>query len=203
MRKSENWVLPAFAKGAIAKAGTANITAIMEHHVGKRRAVIQAGAHLGVWPASLADFFDTVVAFEPILDIWRCAVAAIQAPNVLVIPAALTNKVGVVSIAEVTSKPWSGSHSVNGKGGYLVPAVTIDHVAKSLGLCVDAIMLDVEAYEGVVLAGAQETLREFQPTVSVEAHPKLGGGTEADTLLLEHGYRCVASVGYDKVYTAR
>src|SRR5688572_9316460 len=55
-----------------------------------RRRVVQAGAHLGIWPAKLATKFQRVSAFEPIFENYEVCLDAVKADNVRVYCAALS-----------------------------------------------------------------------------------------------------------------
>lgn len=206
MTKTPNWVLPQFVKEGRPDLKITTPTVIdvmMKHHRGTMDTAIQAGAHLGIWPAKLASYFDRVIAFEPTLENWRCAVAAIQAKTVMVIPAALSELPGVVSLSEST-KRYSGSARVSTKpGSYFVPAMTIDDAMLSMALRVDAIVLDVEGHEANVLRGGLQTLDLCRPTVVLEDREKLGGGEVAAKILFDFGYRQVAAHEADRIFIAR
>ena len=42
----------------------------MQWHEGPRRTALQAGCHLGIWPAKLSILFQQAIGFEPVIDQW-------------------------------------------------------------------------------------------------------------------------------------
>jgi hypothetical protein len=96
-----------------------------------------------------------------------------------------------------------GGHRVAREAPGVVPVYRIDDLG--LDVC-DLIVLDIEGYELEALTGARETLAQHRPVVMLEdlGHiDKHGFGTTASlyTFLAEHGYRKVAAVAHDVVFT--
>lgn len=184
------------------------IEVAMRYHPGPTRLVVQAGAHLGRWPAALAQLFAWVLAFEPVLANWTCCLDAITAPNVLVVHGCLGRVPGdVVHVADV-AKAYSGSAYVTTKPqAFASPVYTIDQWAATLPLPIDALFLDVEGYEGEVLAGAVQTLVARKPLVVVEEN-KCGarfGLAPGDLGRWLAGYGYIEAARYDRdlIFTAR
>lgn len=76
-----------------------------------------------------------------------------------------------------------------------VPEITLDDYVGRTGIVPDALTMDVEGAELLILKGAEKTLREHKPKVWVSIHPDLGerdyGVTRDDVLkfMFSLGYR--------------
>ncbi len=116
-----------------------------------------------------------VVAFEPVVRnlayLYR-HLSLNGAGNVTVIPAACSDSLSLVFFASgenfamghIAGDPQPGEH------GQLVPTMSVDDVARKLGLVPDVIKIDVEGAELAVLEGAQETLRAARPKIFLSTH---------------------------------
>jgi len=167
------------------------------------------GAHIGYFSMKAAAQVGPngrVVAFEPnpeILKLLRDNVAANHFQNVLVEPIACTDKdqtltlyaapvanTGASSLAkenaEISEDQMPRAYSVRGR--------PIDDVVRELRLTrVDAIKIDVEGAEVIVLRGALQTLQRFHPKLAVEVVPRQLAGfqntvEDLRTLLQNAGY---------------
>jgi FkbM family methyltransferase len=177
----------------------------MAFHTGPRRLAIQAGGHLGSWPAKLSGLFEQVVSLEPVLENWQVCVASIQTANVRMIYGALGAHEGLAHIATV-AKRFSGSARVTKKtGAVVVPCYRVDALPQVRREEVDALFLDVEGYELEVLHGAERTLRQAHPLVVVEENScGLTYGVHPGDIgrwLGRWGYREAARYGRDVVYS--
>ena len=81
-----------------------------------------------------------------------------------------------------------------------VPQITIDDYVRISGIVPDALTMDTEGAEIVILRGAEKTLREHKPLVWASVHPDLA---------IEHGfgdtknvYEFMEKMGYDHKYLA-
>lgn len=133
----------------------------------RRKAVIQAGGHIGIWPVKLARHFEHVVTFEPDGDNWECMIANIDCnPRIETHPAVLGMAEGS-RVAIQQSPKNTGKTCINERAPICtrtIPMMTID----SLKLPdVGAIFLDVEGYEFFALQGAIRTIRRCRPPVIV------------------------------------
>ena len=160
-----------------------------------RRAAVQAGGHIGVYPQLLAAQFERVYTFEPELENFRCLVQNCQASNIYAARGIVSDTHGCV---ELRISKGSGGHSVGGAGA--IPAWRIDDL--QLSDC-DAIFLDVEGTEIPALRGAAETITRTHPLLVVEENKKLHGKGhqfgDIEKLMAPLGYKVVARVGEDLV----
>lgn len=165
-----------------------------------RRAAVQAGGHIGIFPRELAKLFKIVYTFEPEEENFACLVRNAPGPNVF----ALRAFVGCVHETRglrINSKS-SGGHSVGAAGE--VPTLRVDDLA--LVVC-DLILLDLEGYEIFALLGAVQTIARCRPLIIAEENKKAGGqgfqpGMIA-TLLASFDYRQKAVVGENLIFESR
>jgi len=146
------------------------------------------GAHIGYFSMKAAvqvGQTGRVVAFEPnpeILKQLRNNVAANHFQNVIVEPIACTDREQMLTLyaapiantgasslakqnAEISADQAPQAYSVRGR--------PIDDVVRELALKrVDAIKIDVEGAEVIVLRGAMNTLLQFHPKLTVEVIPR-------------------------------
>jgi FkbM family methyltransferase len=105
----------------------------------------------------------------------------------------------------LVNQSMNGQVSVDGIGGRLVRAVSIDDLTKELGPP-DVLYIDVEGYECAALEGARETLLRFVPDCFVEVHrgiglEKLGGSvSKVVSFFPRDAYRLMWSNAQDGVF---
>lgn len=171
----------------------------------QHRTVIQAGAHVGVWPKKLAGMFEKVVCFEPVPSNWECLVKNLQGfDNVELNCSALGSKKGKAKINHrVTS---SGGHHMATRVDvpYIhVNQVRIEDVVQGP---VDAMFLDIEGYEIEALKGAKRTVSKHRPLLVVENNGcSKKFGYERDSLhqyLEPMGYKQIGAFDEDLVFHA-
>jgi FkbM family methyltransferase len=155
-----------FVLGAIEKSramNDANVTF---------RTCVQAGGAFGVYPRRLADYFDHVWTFEPLLANLQCMAAnlgSLPRADITVVPKALWFEHQKLQM--VYSKPVKnsyGAHHVSARGhgmGEMVDAVPLDEFEFE---AVDLIWLDIEGAEVHALMGARETIMKCKPVVVIE-----------------------------------
>lgn len=164
-------------------------------HAKNRRAVVQAGGHIGIYPSILAEYFEQVYTFEPDGNNFQCLVANCAKPNVYVARGLLGE---VRGCRELRVSKNSGGHNVGAKGP--VPTYRIDDLA--LAKC-DAIFLDIEGFEIPALRGAMDTIKRAHPLLVVEENKKLHGKGfqfgDIERLLAPFGYTVIARMGEDLV----
>lgn len=160
----------------------------------ERNVVVQAGGNCGLYPRLFAKYFKTVYTFEPDPLNFHCLVNNCQLDNIIKINGALgaDNRMVRVQRAGMGNV---GCHTVKADGdGCLVPQFTIDQL--NLPAC-DFIQLDVEGYEKNILEGAIITIEKFKPGISCEN----GNNHGIPEFLAQYGYRAVATIGADTVYS--
>lgn len=202
-RYPERWRAPEYLP-ACCSIGQPGVVARALEYVTRHGCVIQAGAHVGIWPAALSPHFRRVIAFEPLPQLWRCSIDAVQADNVLVMPCAVTTATGTVQIHAVKEERFSGSSAVASIGA-VVPAIAIDDLPGVLTDDLGAIFLDIEGHELPALLGARRTLRRWHPVVVVEQNAKSLRNRSPEAvaeLLAPLGYRQVEAFGSDLIYSA-
>lgn len=186
--------------------GSPYIIQIMLRHVRRRATAIQAGAHVGLWPAVLSQYFQRVVSFEPLPQL--AAVAREGAPyeNVTIKEAALGAECGRLRIAVPGADKmarFSGSATICETGDVEVEVVTIDSLNEP---SVGAILLDIEGHEMPALEGARRTLEAWHPVVVVEENAKSlrhrpAGQVEA--FLAQFGYERVGAYRSDIIFAEK
>jgi FkbM family methyltransferase len=194
------WQRPAYLPPETS-LGSTEIIDVMLRHTPGRNLVIQAGAHVGLWPAVLSQHFNHVLSFEPVPALCAASTEAAPYPNVTISPHALSRECGIVRVSSPSGEKmarFSGSSAVADHGTEVM-ALSID----SLALTPDAIMLDIEGHELPALEGAIETIKRCRPTIVVEENEKslrhraLG---EMGAFMHPLGYVQVARFRYDFVW---
>ena len=136
------------------------------YHIKNRKNVaIDIGAHCGFWSFYLGGNFKKVYAFEPVEIFRDCFKKNIPHENVEVIPVALGNDNGFVSM-NVELKNTGATHVSNKLNE--ADKVTIKKLDDYDLNDIDFIKIDVEGYENQVVLGAKETLIRNKPIVIVE-----------------------------------
>lgn len=179
---------------------SSRIPAYLKHC--KRRGVcVQAGGNCGVYAQILAHHFKQVFTFEPDLENWICMSINITAKNVVKKRAAL----GDVCCKVET---WRTSKESANYGATMVrPSDNGAEVLRvdDMGFTdLDFIFLDIEGFELPALKGAEQSIRQFLPTIAVEVKG-LGqhyGYTDANLVMwLEAlGYHEADKIGRDIIF---
>jgi FkbM family methyltransferase len=165
---------------------------------------IQAGAHVGVWPAMLAPKFQRVLTFEPAAHLAAATRGAVTARNVTLFECALSDHAGEVPFSIAKPERYSGSSAVAPSGAAVI-CVTIDGLNPFLTEDCGLIMLDIEGHELPALQGAAELLARCQPVVTVEENDKSlrhRAAGDVARFLQQFGYRQVAKWDRDLVFCA-
>lgn len=181
-------------------------SAIIDHALtydSRRRVVVQAGGHLGLWATRLSQYYAQVLTFEPDPENWECLrrnVAGLS--NVTVTHGALGEREGTAALQRRANS--TGGHYVKQAPTGSVPMLTLDSLA--LADC-DALFLDVEGYEMRVIDGGVETITKYKPLMVCEENTAcLRYGYAAGDLaqrLAHWGYTAVHRFKRDIVFTAR
>lgn len=175
---------------------------------------LDVGAHIGydtLKAAVRVGPTGRVVAFEPnprTVSLLTDNVAASQANNVVVAPIACTDVEQELTLFDATAGGNSGSSSLSAENAgsarqaYTVRGRPIDDVVMELGLQrLDVLKADVEGAELLVIRGARNTLKRFQPKLVLEVVPEqlqnMGTSVEElETMLRNLGYTEVEQVDY-------
>jgi FkbM family methyltransferase len=144
--------------------------------------VLDIGANIGLFSCVAGKALQTggvVYAFEPVAEnakYFRQNLLNNDLMNVELIESAVGQEVGELSIfvstESIATHSASRRHS-RGSESISVPMTSVDVFVMSRGIGhVDVIKIDVEGYDGYVLKGAIETIKNHQPTIFVEYDPK-------------------------------
>lgn len=177
--------------------------------------VYDVGANIGLYARFMLQQFGArcVVCFEPMTENRAMLEDNIRAgaceQQVQIMPWALCDKDGeeelqvddMMSGSAVLDRVTGGT-AANGRKQYGMEALTekvsvarLDQLVASHRLPPpDVIKVDIEGAEGLMLAGARETLRKHQPDLMVELH----GAAVADSVfktLTDLGYVCFGELG--------
>jgi FkbM family methyltransferase len=153
------------------------------------------GANVGLYTLPSAKAVGStahVYAFEPLprnLEYLRHHVALNQLANVVIIPAAVGDAMGVLRMAEGDSP---SEFHVDPLGDITVPAIALDEWwVESGSSSPDLVKIDVEGAEGDVLRGGAGTFSKHRPPIYIELHGE-DQRRECSTLLSGWGYRLVS-----------
>jgi FkbM family methyltransferase len=179
----------------------------------RQRGVLRAGARvfdLGAHQAVIALMLSRdvgeqgqVVAIEAEPHNARIALANRElngAENLTILHAAGAASAGVLSFAEGLNGQID-EHTAT--GNVEVPAVTVDDLAREYGTP-QLVMVDVEGYEGNVLAGARTVLGNSVTTFLVEVHEELAqfGGSPGEIATLFDGFERYVAINDDEELVA-
>jgi FkbM family methyltransferase len=165
--------------------------------------LMDVGGNIGYYSlAACAQTGDqaTIYAFEPeptVGAMLRDNLALNEFRSVTTVDRALADKRGVLRLNVDESN--TGKHSLVQSEGTNVKQIdietlTMDEFVTERGIPrVDLIKIDVEGAEGLVLAGAQETIRRFGPVIFMEYTPDWLARAGTDTRALFAGF---AAQGY-------
>ena len=136
------------------------------HHIKNRKhTAIDIGGHCGFWSFYLGGNFKKVYAFEPVEIFRECFKKNIPHGNVELLPVALGNKNGFVSMNVELENTGATHVSSNTNDLNKVELKKLDDYELT---DVDFIKIDVEGYENQVVLGAKEILLRNKPIIIVE-----------------------------------
>jgi FkbM family methyltransferase len=161
------------------------------------RTCVQAGGAFGLYPLRLADYFEKVWTFEPLLANLQCMAANIGPthPNMTIATNALWHEAAKLHMSYSKPKKNSyGAHHITTSGkGETVAAYPLDDWTLEE---VDLLWLDIEGAEVYALMGAANTIRRCKPVIVIEEakhlpqHRDLGVRLDsASHWLKRNGYR--------------
>lgn len=165
-----------------------------------RNLVIQAGGNVGIYPKQYANYFNTVITFEPDYLNFQCLVHNVQALNVFKYQAFLGSDNTPLGIINGDN---AGGHRADTIRG-VIPQVRID----DLNLAPDLIHLDIEGFEGFAIEGAVETIKKHKPVIVLETESSqsesAGWTKEKLTDLLQNlNYYEDTKIGLDTVFLSK
>jgi len=172
----------------------------------RRRTFIDVGAHVGLWSRVACIDFDHVQAFEPVVEHRECFDLNLEGfANWTMHAIALgAEDKQLVELACYTPGSSGDTQVVEGEPqhGEAIPRgacamVPLDSIAFEN---VDAIKLDCEGYELMVLQGARETLTRHRPALIIEQKTNHG---HAERYGYEPGGACDFVVGLGLGYRVR
>ena len=186
---------------------------LLESQIQKGQTVLDIGANIGYFSLHLSACVGQtgkVYSFEPDpgnLMILMENLSSNNCDNVQVIQKALSSELGKVSLYRDEFN--YGAHSLSSdnlaagpKSEVEIEAMTLDSFLRKEGAHVDWIKMDIEGAEGLVLKGAQETLRKDHPSILMEFWPAGLERMGTDPLallenLIGHGYQvwCIGDGG--------
>ncbi|HEX7315543.1 MAG TPA: FkbM family methyltransferase [Pyrinomonadaceae bacterium] len=155
-----------------------HVTRVVEGLLKEGDTFLDIGANVGYFTmlgSRLVGPSGRVIAVEPNPQNVQLLCANIlenDASNVTLFPLAVSDSEAVLKfvddgsnagvVNEWTQEQWKRFH-------FLVPSARLDDLLA--GRRVDAVKIDVEAHEPVVLRGMEETIRRHRPTIVTEFHP--------------------------------
>ena len=147
-----------------------NVYDLAKKHFQNFRTALDIGAHIGYFSIYMAEDFQTVYAFEPIMDNARCWCKNLAgAKNIVLFPCAIGNENTQLRMKqpEIIN---SGSWEVAEAGTEIVAQKRID----DLGFRdIDYIKIDIQGYEFEAVLGMANTLCLWHPIVQLEMSTKL------------------------------
>ena len=135
------------------------------HIKNRKHTAIDVGGHCGFWSFYLGGNFKKVYAFEPVKIFRECFKKNIPHGNVELLPVALGNENGFVSM-NVELENTGATHVSSNT--YDLNKVELKKLDDYELTDVDFIKIDVEGYENQVVLGAKETLLRNKPIIIVE-----------------------------------
>jgi FkbM family methyltransferase len=177
---------------------------------GHRRMAVDVGAHIGLCSLELALTFDSVVAFEPVEENFKCLVDNTRFESgVMTFDVALGNSRGMCRFVKHNNNN-SGCWQLGSTLRRLPASATVfmDTLDSYNFGAVDFLKIDVEGLEGEVIQGAADTIRASKPVILFEdndlgpqSYGKAWINPRAE--LTELGYRKVERINKDEVWCYR
>lgn len=169
-------------------------------HCSHRGLALDIGANVGLWSKDLCEYFDQVIAFEPVAEFRDCLIKNVTSDNLEIRACALGDQDTQINMI-VTAENTGHSHvDTASLGSGSIPMYRLDslHLPK-----IDYIKIDCEGYENTILRGAKETILKYKPIIVVE-HKKHQDVGHTDTVqaldtLLSWGACVLTTVKNDHV----
>ena len=126
---------------------------------------LDIGANVGLWSRDLCQYFDHVIAFEPVTDFRACLRLNVPGANLDIRECALGNEDAMIEM-NITPENTGHSHvNLETKGHGTIAMYRLDnlHLPKF-----DYCKIDCEGFEYNILIGAEQTIRTHRPIMVVE-----------------------------------
>ena len=164
----------------------------------QKRICLDIGANVGLWSCDLVRSFEHVIAFEPVVEFIECFKKNVTSNNYTMHQIALGRTESVVEMNIVQGNTGHSHINQQSIGKGTISLKTLD----SFGLLnVDMIKIDVEGFEGEILAGAIETIKKNKPILVIEQqkheYQNDINETPAIKILENWGYRVVDQFSKD------
>jgi FkbM family methyltransferase len=131
----------------------------------QKRTCVDIGANVGLWACDLVKSFDHVIAFEPVTEFIECFKKNVQGSNYTMYQMALGRAESFIEMNIVQGNTGHTHIDQSSIGKGTIPLKTLD----SFNLTsVDMIKIDVEGFEGEILAGAMKTIEQNKPVLVIE-----------------------------------
>lgn len=160
----------------------------------RRKVVVEAGGHIGIYPRLFSTHFEVVYAFEPHPLLFHCMVANCQVDNVIKIQAALGRQADLVC-SNFDPDNTGASNIDPTASGAAIPRLPLDAFKLP---AFDLFWLDVEGCETSCLYGAQAQIERFKPIVVAERADQ-----GAYDFLSQRGYRLHGIRNIDHFFVPR
>jgi len=166
----------------------------------QKRTCIDIGANVGLWACDLVKSFDHVIAFEPVTEFIECFKKNVQGSNYTMYQMALGRAESFIEMNIVQGNTGHTHIDQSSIGKGTIPLKTLD----SFNLTnVDMIKIDVEGFEGEILAGAMKTIEQNKPVLVIEQqkheYQNDMNETPAIKILEDWGYQVVEQFNKDWV----
>jgi FkbM family methyltransferase len=165
-----------------------------------KRTCIDIGSNVGLWSCELVNYFDQVIAFEPVAEFRECFVKNVKKSNYTIHSVALGKEDSFINMNIVEGNTGHSHIDMNSYGSGAIPLKTLDsYKFKNI----DMIKIDVEGFEEEILLGAEETIVENRPVLTIEQQKHEYKDAMIDLpsvkLLEKWGYKVIGQVKKDWV----
>ena len=165
-----------------------------------RDVALDIGANVGLWTRDLCQYFQQVIAIEPVADFRACLVKNVPTTNLKIYDCALGAENTMIDMI-ITAENTGHSHvDPASLGQGKIKMQTLD----SLNLPkFDYVKLDCEGYEFNIVRGGESCLKEYRPVIVVEQkfHKDTGITDNGETvaLLQSWGAKILRTVNNDVI----
>ncbi len=166
----------------------------------QKRVCIDIGANVGLWACDLVNSFEHVIAFEPVAEFRECFDKNVSIKNYTMYPVALGREESLIEMNIVQGNTGHSHIDQNSIGKGTIPLKTLDSFNFTN---IDMIKIDVEGFEGEILAGAMKTIELNKPVLVIEQqkheYQNDMNETPAIKILESWGYKVVEQFNKDWV----